>query len=129
MNISESEKKRILSLYEQESKEALISKLDSQSVKNLSQDIIDIINDKFNKIPEIKNVTNNEDVLSSLVSKGINPYLFIVPNMITGEGFPTFGDNVNDKGIPINFDVNLGTNPMDLLSSLKFSRVNIKIPF
>jgi hypothetical protein len=129
MNITESEKKRILSLYEQKTEEVLATKIDSKAISILPQDIINNINEKFNKIPEIKNEIKNDDILSFLVSKGMNPYLFIVPNMITGEGFPTLGVNLNLKGLPINFDINLGTNPMDVLSSLKFSRVNLRIPF
>ena len=129
MNITESEKKRILSLYEQKTEEVLATKIDSKAISILPQDIINNINKKFNKIPEIKNEIKNDDILSFLVSKGMNPYLFIVPNMITGEGFPTLGVNLNLKGLPINFDINLGTNPMDVLSSLKFSRVNLRIPF
>lgn len=135
--ISEQEKREIKLLYEQSTSTVPAAKLDDLSVSLLpsefvktidsemlqNQELINKINDSFNT-----NITKNP--LNFLTSNGIYPYLFIVPNFTSpiGEGFPTTGLSVKIDNTPFTVNLNLGTNPLDILNSLKFSQIKLSLP-
>ena len=132
--ITEEEKNNILSLYEQSEVQA--AKIDNTVTRILPSTFVKDINNELSKSQELKskiNQTYNEQLpiknpLDYLQSKGITPYLFLVPNYITGVGFPTTGLAVKIDKTPITISFNLGTNPKDIPSSLKFSRVSMNFP-
>lgn len=136
--ISEQEKKDIKLLYEQSVDKVPATKLDDIAVSLLPNEFIKSINGEILKNKELVNKINssfnsevNNNPLEFLTSNGIYPYLFIVPNVMSpiGEGFPTTGLSVNIDNIPFTFNVNLGTNPMNVLDNLKFSQIRLNIPF
>lgn len=136
--ISEQEKKDIKLLYEQSIDKVPATKLDDIAVSLLPNEFIKSINGEILKNKELVNKINssfnsevNNNPLEFLTSNGIYPYLFIVPNVMSpiGEGFPTTGLSVNIDNIPFTFNVNLGTNPMNVLDNLKFSQIKLNIPF
>lgn len=135
--ISEQEKKDIKLLYEQSIDKVPATKLDDIAVSLLPNEFIKSINGEILKNKELVNKINrsfNSEVnnpLEFLTSNGIYPYLFIVPNVMSpiGEGFPTTGLSVNIDNTPFTFNINLGTNPMNVLNNLKFSQIRLNIPF
>jgi hypothetical protein len=132
--ITEEERKEIQSLYEQKT-EVQAANLDNIATQLLPQNFIDEVTKELKDNQELKDKVNQiynekipENALEYLQSKGVTPYLFIVPNYITGVGFPTTGLAVKIGNTPITVSMNLGTNPKDIPSSLKFSRVSINLP-
>jgi hypothetical protein len=69
-----------------------------------------------------------QNPISYLQSKGLTPYVFLVPNYITGGVFPTTGLAVKVGNSPLTISLNLGTDPTDILNNIKYSRVNLRIP-
>lgn len=132
--ITEEEKKQIQSLYEQKTEVQAVN-IDDIATQLLPQNFVKkvskvLINNQelSDKVNQIYNEKLPDNTLEYLQSKGITPYLFIVPNYITGVGFPTTGLAVKIGNTPITVSMNLGTNPKDIPSSLKFSRVSINLP-
>jgi hypothetical protein len=132
--ITEEEKKQIQSLYEQKT-EVQAANIDNIATQLLPQNFVkkvskELINSQelSSKINQIYNEKLPDNILEYLQSKGITPYLFIVPDYITGVGFPTTGLAVKIGNTPITVSMNLGTNPKNIPSSLKFSRVSINLP-
>ena len=138
--LTEEEKKRIKGLYEQNEPDppkGKVAKLDNTSLRLLpneyvkevtstilnNQELINKLNTKFNT-----NIT--KDPLNFLISKGIIPYLFVVPDYtsLTGGGFLTTGLSIKIVGTPFTMNLNLGTDPTKVLNSLKFSQVKISLP-
>jgi hypothetical protein len=136
--ISEQENKDIKLLYEQSIDKVPAAKLDDITISLLPNEVVKTINDEILKNKELVNKINrsfnsevNNNPLEFLTSNGIHPYLFIIPNVMSpiGEGFPTTGISININNIPFTFNVNLGTNPMNILDNLKFSQIRLNIPF
>ena len=132
--ITEEERKEIQNLYEQRTEVQAVN-LDDIATQLLPQNFIKEVSDELKNNTEIQNKINqiyNEKVpdnaLEYLQSKGITPYIFLVPNYITGVGFPTTGLAVKIGNTPITVSMNLGTNPKDIPNSLKFSRISINLP-
>lgn len=135
--LTEQERIRIKGLYEQS--ETIpnndMVKLDDKSVKQLPNDIkkeivssilkdrelIDKLNTEFNT-----NVTT--DPLNFLISKGVTPYLFVIPANIDRDRIITTGLSVKIGNTPFTVNLNLGTDPKKILDSLKFSRVGLSLP-
>jgi hypothetical protein len=135
--ITEHEKRQIKSLYEQNETgvETKIVNIDDIATELLPKNFIKIIDDELVKNKELQSKINQvyneklpQNSLTYLQSKGIVPYIFIVPNYITGVGFPTTGLAVKIGNTPITVSMNLGTNPKDIPSSLKFSQVRMNFP-
>ena len=135
--ITEHEKRQIKSLYEQNETgvETKIANIDDIATELLPKNFIKIIDDELVKNRELQSKINQvyneklpQNPLTYLQSKGIVPYIFIVPNYITGVGFPTTGLAVKIGNTPITVSMNLGTNPKDIPSSLKFSQVRMNFP-
>jgi len=135
--ITEDEKRQIKSLYEQNETgvETKIVNIDDIATELLPKNFIKIIDDELVKNKELQSKINQvyneklpQNSLTYLQSKGIVPYIFIVPNYITGVGFPTTGLAVKIGNTPITVSMNLGTNPKDIPSSLKFSQVRMNFP-
>jgi hypothetical protein len=132
--ISEDERKQIKLLYEQQTTVSAIT-LNDIAIGLLPSNFVKTINNELNQNDKLKEKVNqiyNEQLpknpLMYLQSKGIVPYIFIVPNYITGVGFPTTGLAVKIGNTPITVSMNLGTNPKDIPSSLRFSQVRMNIP-
>jgi hypothetical protein len=135
--ITEDEKKQIKSLYEQNETgvETKIANIDDIATELLPKNFIKIIDNELVKNKELQSKINQvyneklpQNPLTYLQSKGIVPYIFIVPNYITGVGFPTTGLAVKIGNTPITVSMNLGTNLKDIPSSLKFSQVRMNFP-
>jgi len=135
--LTEEEKERIKGLYKQNEPEPpkrKVVKLDNTSLRLLpneytkevtstilnNQELINKLNTKFDT-----NIT--KDPLNFLISKGITPYLFVVPDYTSG-GFLTTGLSIKIDGTPFTMSLNLGTDPTKVLNSLKFSQVKISLP-
>jgi hypothetical protein len=96
-------------------------------VKKVSKELIN--NQELQtKVNQIYNEDLPDNALEYLQSKGVIPYLFIVPNNITGVGFTTTGLAVKIGNTPITVSMNLGTDPKNIPSSLKFSQVRMNFP-
>lgn len=135
--ITEDEKRQIKSLYEQTKTEVDVKRadLDNIATELLPKNFIKLVNDELTKNVELQGKINqmyNEELpqnpLSYLQSKGVVPYIFVIPDYITGVGFPTTGLAVKIGNTPITVSMNLGTNPKEIPSSLKFSQVRMNIP-
>lgn len=135
--ITEDEKRQIKSLYEQTKTEVDVKQadLDNIATELLPKNFIKVVNDELTKNAELQSKINqmyNEELpqnpLSYLQSKGVVPYIFVIPDYITGVGFPTTGLAVKIGNTPITVSMNLGTNPKEIPSSLKFSQVRMNIP-
>jgi len=135
--ITEDEKRQIKSLYEQTKTEVDVKRadLDNIATELLPKNFIKVVNDELTKNAELQSKINqmyNEELpqnpLSYLQSKGVVPYIFVIPDYITGVGFPTTGLAVKIGNTPITVSMNLGTNPKEIPSSLKFSQVRMNIP-
>lgn len=132
--ITEEEKKNILGLYEQsevkgaEINDIVMGLLPNNFVKEINNALTNSqeLNKKINQVYKEKLPTNNP--LEYLQSKGVNPYIFIVPDNITGLGFATTGLGIKMGNTPLTLSLNLGTDPKEIPSSLKFSRLNMNIP-
>ena len=131
--ITEQEKNQIKSLYEQTDVQAI--KIDDITKKSLPADLIKKINKELSQNAELSKKINQmyKDILpqnpiSYLQSKGLTPYVFLVPNYITGGVFPTTGLAVKIGNSPMTISLNLGTDPTDILNNIKYSRVNLRIP-
>ena len=132
--ITEEEKKNILGLYEQsevkgaEIDDIVMGLLPNNFVKEINNALTNSqeLNKKINQVYKEKLPTNNP--LEYLQSKGVNPYIFIVPDNITGLGFATTGLGIKMGNTPLTLSLNLGTDPKEIPSSLKFSRLNMNIP-
>lgn len=70
-----------------------------------------------------------EESLSTLVKMGITPYVFRVPTDLLGNGFVTTGINFKIKNTPLNFSLNLGTDPEKIFDSMKWSQVGLNLKF
>ena len=132
--ITEEEKKQIQSLYEQKT-EVQAANIDDTATQLLPQNFVkkvskELINNQelSIRVNQMYNEKLPDNILEYLQSKGITPYLFIVPDYITGVGFPTTGLAVKIGHTPITVSMNLGTNPKNIPSSLKFSRISINLP-
>jgi|688.fasta_scaffold110962_4 hypothetical protein len=133
--ITEEEKKQIQSLYEQKTEVQAVN-IDDITTQLLPQNFVKKVYKELTNSQELRTKVNqlyNEklpvvNTLEYLQSKGITPYLFIVPDYITGVGFPTTGLAVKIGNTPITVSMNLGTNPKNIPSSLKFSRISINLP-
>jgi hypothetical protein len=132
--ITEEERKEIQSLYEQKTEVQAVN-LDDIATQLLPQNFVKEVSKELKnnqelqaKVNQVYNERIPENALEYLQSKGITPYLFLVPDYITGVGFPTTGLAVKIGNTPITVSLNLGTNPKDIPSSLKFSRVSINLP-
>ena len=132
--ITEEEKKQIQSLYEQKT-EVQAANIDDTATQLLPQNFVkkvskELINNQelSIRVNQMYNEKLPDNILEYLQSKGITPYLFIVPDYITGVGFPTTGLAVKIGNTPITVSMNLGTNPKNIPSSLKFSRISINLP-
>ncbi len=137
--LTEGEKIRIKKLYEQSDSESIVkaAKLDDLSVKLLPNEFVkeattQLLKDKelINKLNKKFNTDVTSDPLNFLISKGITPYLFVVPDYtsLEGRGFPTTGLSVNIDNTPFTINLNLGTNPMKVLGALKFSQMRLSLP-
>jgi hypothetical protein len=137
--ITEEEKNRIKGLYEQSEPDpdpiVKVAKLDDSSVKSLPKTFIQdvttaLLNDKnlVHKLNTTFNMPKTANPLNFLWSNGITPYLFVVPDYTTGDGFLTTGLSVKINNTPFTINLNLGTNPDQILNSLKFSQVKMSIP-
>jgi len=131
--ITEEEKNRIKLLYEQT--EVKAAKIDTDSLGILSKEFIKKISDELIKSHELHDKINQvyheklpNNPLTYLQSKGITPYIFLVPNYITGETFPTTGLAVKIGSTPLTISLNLGTDIKEIPNSLKFSRVSMNFP-
>ena len=131
--ITEQEKNQIKSLYGQTDVQAI--KIDDITKKSLPADLIKKINKELSQNAELTKKINQmyKDILpqnpiSYLQSKGLTPYVFLVPNYITGGVFPTTGLAVKIGNSPMTISLNLGTDPTDILNNIKYSRVNLRIP-
>ena len=132
--ITEEEKKDILSLYEQsevkgaEINDIVMGLLPNNFVKEINKVLTNDqeLNKKINQVYKEKLPTKNP--LEYLQSKGINPYIFIIPDNITGLGFATTGLGIKMGNTPLTLSLNLGTDPKEIPNSLKFSRLNMNIP-
>jgi hypothetical protein len=131
--ITEQEKNQIKSLYEQTDVQAI--KIDDITKKSLPANLIKKINKELSQNAELTKKINQmyKDILpqnpiSYLQSKGLTPYVFLVPNYITGGVFPTTGLAVKIGNSPMTISLNLGTDPTDILNNIKYSRVNLRIP-
>ena len=132
--ITEEEKKQIQSLYEQKTEvqaanidDIVTQLLPRNFVKKVSKELINS-QELSVRVNQMYNEKLPDNILEYLQSKGITPYLFIVPDYITGVGFPTTGLAVKIGNTPITVSMNLGTNPKNIPSSLKFSRISINLP-
>lgn len=131
--ITEQEKNQIKSLYEQTDVQAI--KIDDITKKSLPADLIKKINKELSQNAELTKKINQmykeilpQNPISYLQSKGLTPYVFLVPNYITGGVFPTTGLAVKIGNSPMTISLNLGTDPTDILNNIKYSRVNLRIP-
>jgi hypothetical protein len=132
--ITEEEKKNILGLYEQsevkgaEINDMVMGLLPNNFVKEINNALTNSqeLNKKVNQVYKEKLPTSNP--LEYLQTKGVNPYIFIVPDNITGLGFATTGLGIKMGNTPLTLSLNLGTDPKEIPSSLKFSRLNMNIP-
>lgn len=132
--ITEEEKKNILGLYEQsevkgaEINDIVMGLLPNNFVKEINNALTNSqeLNKKIGQVYDEKLPTNNP--LEYLQSKGVNPYIFIVPDNITGLGFATTGLGIKMGNTPLTLSLNLGTDPKEIPNSLKFSRLNMNIP-
>jgi hypothetical protein len=132
--ITEEEKKNILGLYEQsevkgaEINDIVMGLLPNNFVKEINNVLTNSqeLNKKVNQVYKEKLPTSNP--LEYLQTKGVNPYIFIVPDNITGLGFATTGLGIKMGNTPLTLSLNLGTDPKEIPSSLKFSRLNMNIP-
>jgi len=135
--LTEQEKKEIRILYEQDKVKSKVAKLDNIAVSLLPSEFIKQVNNEIlnhnelvNKIEDSFDTSVKQNPLQYLNSKGITPYLFVVPDFTSmkGEGFPTTGLSVKIDNTPFTINLNLGTNPKDILNSLKFTQAKIEIP-
>lgn len=131
--ITEQEKNQIKSLYEQTDVQAI--KIDDITKKSLPSDLIKKINKELLQNAELTKKINQvykeilpQNPITYLQSKGLTPYVFLVPNYITGGVFPTTGLAVKIGNTPMTISLNLGTDPTDILNNVKYSRVNLRIP-
>lgn len=131
--ITEQEKNQIKSLYEQTDVQAI--KIDDITKKSLPSDLIKKINKELSQNAELTKKINQtykeilpQNPITYLQSKGLTPYVFLVPNYITGGVFPTTGLAVKIGNTPMTISLNLGTDPTDILNNVKYSRVNLRIP-
>jgi hypothetical protein len=132
--ISESEKKEIRSLYEQLS--PLTYALSGANLTKLDNKTKDTINQTLQNYPKLKleldkKTGNNtpDDILSYLVSKGIEPYVQIRGNEALGEKVVRTGIYFNLGNTPFGINLNLGDNPMNVLGRLDNTRLGLKLPF
>lgn len=135
--ITEEERNEIKQLYEQKTSVVQAAKLDDLSVSLLPKQFIKEVNDEILKHSELISKINNtyktqvtQNPLEFLKSKGVVPYLFVVPDYtsLMGSGFPTTGLSVKIGNTPYTINLNLGTNPKGILNSLKFSQMRIVLP-
>lgn len=132
--ITEQEKKDIMGLYEQseikgvEIDDLATRLLPNNFVKEINKELINNkdLNDKINQIYNEELPTNNP--LEYLQTKGITPYIFLIPDNTTGLGFATTGLVVKIGDTPMTISLNLGTDIKDIPNSLKFSRIGFNIP-
>jgi ABC-type antimicrobial peptide transport system permease subunit len=137
-NVSEMVKKISNLLINEQTKtevETKVANIDDIAIELLPINFVKTINVKLSQNEELKNKINqiyNEQLtknpLTYLKSKGIVPYIFLVPNYITGVGFVTTGLAVKIGNTPITVSMNLGTDPKNIPSSLKFSQVRMNFP-
>lgn len=132
--ISESEKKEIRSLYEQLS--PLTYVLSGANLTKLDNKTKDTINQSLQNYPKLKleldkQTGNNtpDDILSYLVSKGIEPYVQIRGNEALGEKVVRTGIYFNLGNTPFGINLNLGDNPMNVLGRLDNTRLGLRLPF
>ena len=132
--ISESEKKEIRSLYEQLS--PLTYALSSANLTKLDDKTKDTINQTLQNYPKLKleldkqtGNTTPDDILSYLVSKGIEPYVQIRGNEALGEKVVRTGIYFNLGNTPFGINLNLGDNPMNVLGRLDNTRLGLRLPF
>ena len=132
--ISESEKREIRSLYEQQS--PLTFALNSTNLKILDPQTKTSINQALqynqklkSELEKLTNGTNPKDVLSYLNSKGIEPYIEVRGNESLGEKFYRTGIYFNLGNTPFGINLNLGNNPLQVLSRLDNTRIGLKLPF
>ena len=132
--ITEQEKKDIMGLYEQSEIKGI--KIDDLATRLLPNNFVEeisneltknkVLNDKINQVYNEELPTNNP--IEYLQSKGITPYIFLIPDNTTGLGFATTGLFVKMGDTPITISLNLGTDIKDIPNSLKFSRIGFNIP-
>lgn len=139
LHINESEKNFILSLYEQETKVDAV-KLDTELLNSIPTNMFNVIEKEFRKQfndstaqeyikDNLKFNVDEQNPLSDLIDNGIIPYIFVVPNPLTGRGFPTTGINFKIKETPFNFSLNLGTDPKDIIDAAKWSMIGLNLNF
>jgi hypothetical protein len=135
IRLTESEKNRIKSLYEQESISTNYV-LNNKNLSLLDTNTKDTINQQLNSSNDIKsklqshfNETLPKDLISYLISKGIEPYINVRGNETIGEKVIRTGIYFNLGKSPFGINLNLGDNPLNVLGRLDNTRVGVRIPF
>jgi len=131
--ITEDERKRIKSLYEQKIQDLVVpltqlnySKIDSGLKKDIENSLLSnyeiqtkLVQNEFNK---------NESVVDFLNSKGVVPYIFNKHVDGTGEKFGLMGLYLNLFGKDVKVKLNLNNTSDQLLNSLPWTFLSVNIP-
>jgi len=131
--ITEDERKRIKSLYEQKIQDLVVpltqlnySKIDSGLKKDIENSLLSnyeiqtkLVQNEFNK---------NESVVDFLNSKGVVPYIFKKHVDGTGEKFGLMGLYLNLFGKDVKVKLNLNNTSDQLLNSLPWTFLSVNIP-
>lgn len=136
--LSESEKLEIRKLYENAPTNVNSVKLNNSAISKLPDVFVKNITDSMLKNKTLAdkvsksfggNLTNNP--LDFLLSKGIEPYLYVDPDYSnpTVQGTPILGLSFKINNTPFTINLDLGTNPTKILNSLKYSQIGLTIPF
>lgn len=131
--ITEDERKRIKSLYEQKIQDLVVpltqlnySKMDGGLKKDIENSLLSnyeiqtkLAQNEFNK---------NESVVDFLNSKGVVPYIFNKHVEGTGEKFGMMGLYLNLFGKDVKVKLNLNNTSGYLLNSLPWTLLSVNIP-
>jgi hypothetical protein len=134
VTITESEKSRIKSLYEQSNSTNYV--LNSKNLSLLDTNTKNTINQQLSSSNEVKSKLQShfnenlpDDVISFLTSRGIEPYINVRGNETIGEKVIRTGIYFNLGKSPFGINLNLGDNPLNVLDGLDNTRVGVRIPF
>jgi hypothetical protein len=134
VTITESEKSRIKSLYEQSNSTNYV--LNSKNLSLLDTNTKNTINQQLSSSNEVKSKLQShfnenlpDDVISFLTSRGIEPYINVRGNETIGEKVIRTGIYFNLGKSPFGINLNLGDNPLNVLDRLDNTRVGVRIPF
>ena len=135
--LTEQERNRIKGLYEQSETipNGDMVKLDDKTVKqlpnNIRKEIVSsMLKDKelIDKLKTEFNTNVTTDPLNFLISNGVTPYIFVIPANIERDRIISSGLSVKIGNTPFTVNLNLGTDPKNVLDSMRFSRVNLSLP-